>query len=184
MKKLAFALALFLPLLFTSCGDDDNNTMKFEVPVTSWGSTQAQVKAKVNSEKYLLDTVNSDSETLIYDTVNTIYANGLPWVIYMFDNNELEASAITVPYPQADDDFYAFLKKNYTLYEVDDEDGTCYMGNNKDITKATIWVMYYLLDDEDYAQALWMEADNTRSAADMKAVAAKAKAIATQKVNM
>lgn len=166
MKKLALALALFLPMMFVSCGDDEKDeptpnptpSMTFEKPVLNWGATEANIKAKVPTtlqldEKLCSEDATEGTKTIGYITVDSEDMTGLPYYYYNFIDDAMDSADITV-LKAWNADFTAWLEKDYTNYGemTDEDDGTKYyaFGNAKDMKDATVLVMY--LDVENQAK--------------------------------
>lgn len=158
MKKLAFALMLVLPFVFTACGDDDEESVKFDMPVQTWGASQAAVKGSVASTLTLNANV-SDAETLVYQTLNPTDGNrfNLPWQFYDFTNDALESCSYVVDY-NYEVEFEEWLGKNYTNYGYDSEDECVYYGNTKKKEDTTLLVVYQPYEENgvEALMAVWV----------------------------
>lgn len=192
MKKFAMALALALPMVFVSCDKNEdettnepNNEELFAMPVLDWGATQESVKNQVDTQEFVLDETNSDAETLFYETIDTTLEDNMPWYVYDFDNNALDAASIIIP-ASLDDTFDTWLKAiGYTVSvsateDLDDENDVVYV-NNADLTKATTAVIYGPISGTKNYIGTFINLDDVRGGRDFKAIVARAKANAAKK---
>lgn len=180
MKKLAFALMLVLPFIFTACGDDDDDNnvepvVTFTMPVQNWGANQAAVKAAVPTS-FSLNTNISDAETLVYQTLNPTDGNryNLPWQFYDFENDALTSASYLVDYVY-ETKFEEWLGKNYNDYGYDAEDECVYYGNTKNQADCTLLVVYqpYEEDGVEALMAVWVPLDSRSRANIHEVVKAK-----------
>lgn len=123
MKKyfLMLVVALVMPLVFTSCGDDDPkdepSKFPYSVPVTNWGVSQTSVKSSMANSGYELSS-ESDANTLLYSA-----NDNFPYYVYTFANDKLTVSSLALSDAQDSQyDFQGFLEKTYgKAIEEDDE---------------------------------------------------------------
>lgn len=165
MKKLAFALALFLPLMFVSCGDDnEEGSDAYSLPYMNWGASMSTVENNVPGE-FTLDEGASTGWYLMFVTRNSEFDYDLPWQQYVFSNGELCGVNELWDYAE-DDEVWAWLKSHYTYYG--EEDGLLLLGNNKDMNKCTLAVGYQftdeIIDGKNLVMAIWAPITDTRSA--------------------
>lgn len=106
MKKLAFALMFALPMMFVSCGDDNNDpgtdpepevyVPVFTAPVLDWNADQDAIQTAVTAADLglTLNAAASDAEQLFYKTLNPEdkNKNQLPYYLYNFDDLGLYAA--------------------------------------------------------------------------------------------
>lgn len=172
MKKyfLMLVVALAMPLLFTSCGDDDKDKgveFPYSTPNLNWGSSMTSVKASMQ---------NSGISLFLEDAYSLVYSNNgeYPMYTYIFDDDELESSALELNEEQAVDyNFYGWLCSKYGN-PVDEEDG------DYTFVKNSLLVLYEHDADARCWIASWMAYDDDDTRADVslaKEVVAKHKAL-------
>lgn len=125
MKKyfLMLVVALVMPLVFTSCGDDDPKTdepskFPYSLPVTNWGISQTSVKSAMANSGFTLDEKVSDATALLYS-----YNDNFPFYVYGFTNDQLDAASLTLSDAQDSQyDFQGFLENTYGKATDEDDE--------------------------------------------------------------
>ena len=138
---------------------------KFTNPVLTFGANVEAVKASVAAQKLNLNLNDEEEEkengvnwtTLYYSTGMDM---NYPWYAYIFEENKLATSALTVG---GEDDMIAldsFLQQYYDRYG-ETEDGYVYR-NAATEAKATVWVEYELDVEDDNATAYYTSTSSTK----------------------
>lgn len=180
MKKLIFALAMFLPMLaLTACGGDDKDPVTegytIATPVLKWGKSMQTIKSEVSKNGNLtLDLSLSDNDELVYWTKNSELPLNMPMYTYYFEYDALEEAAIALPGSEYNE-LLQWVDNRYVEYGVD-EDGVIFL-DNQDPDKATTLVLVSKAYSEgltlSIAAFVNMNSDTRASSADPKATVAK-----------
>lgn len=120
MKKFALLLAVALPMVFASCGKDDDEPKgdgNFVMPCTKWGATKDQVKKEVKGFHLYYE----DEDELAYSSDKKEFV--MPAYVYLFNDEGFDGlclSELTVD-PSQDKDLYKWLSSKYTEIELPDD---------------------------------------------------------------
>lgn len=158
MKKyfLMLVVALVMPLVFTSCGDDDPtdepSKFPYSVPVTNWGVSRTSVKSSMANSGYNLTL--EDEDGLVYSV-----GDNFPMYTYLFNtNDELYSSTLALSDEQDTKyDFQGFLEGKYGKAFKEDETRWYYDAGNSIVSYG-----YEEIAGEDVWMATWARVD-TRS---------------------
>lgn len=158
MKKyfLMLVVALVMPLVFTSCGDDDPtdepSKFPYSLPVLNWGVSQASVKSSMANSGYDLSFEGADG--LVYSA-----GENFPMYTYLFnDNNELYSSSLALSDAQDTQyDFQGFLEEKYGEAFKEDETHWYYDAGNSIVSYG-----YVEIEGADVWMATWAAVE-TRS---------------------
>ncbi|MDE7401864.1 MAG: Ig-like domain-containing protein [Muribaculaceae bacterium] len=122
----------------------------FFFPTMSWGASKQAVKDAQNPSLVSYWMEDQDENGIIYKSLGFNYPNGMPWVIYTFDNNNrLFGSGLTLPM-SADDMFWNWLVQYY------------YKSDYETPTGGMILLDAYTLTDSDNACVYEPSADYTQ----------------------
>ena len=126
MKKVLFLLALIMPILFCSCGDEkdepNNKSGIYEAPYLGWGDSFETLKAKCKQTFIKVDY----SGYLFKGKDNIDYH-------YEFYNGGLDAVYLDLPYEfKAIDVILDYFKSNYVYKGKGNDSSTDYYFVSKD----------------------------------------------------
>lgn len=131
MKKyfLMLVVALAMPLLFTSCGDDDDEPgFPYELPNLNWGSSMDNVKMSMN---HGLLHIAAETETSIVYFTN---AREFPAYVYTFADGGLNTSSLALSDAQDTEyHFQGMLEKKYGKAYDEDDEGYYYADKNNEV---------------------------------------------------
>lgn len=168
MKKyfLMLVVAIVMPLVFTSCGDDDPtdepSKFPYSLPVLNWGVSQASVKSSMANSGYDLTLEAADG--LVYSV-----GKNFPMYTYIFNEDGLCSSSLALSDEQDTKyDFQGFLEDKYGK-AIEETDAYWFY----DAGNSIVAYGYAEIDEADVWMATWTPS-GTRSDLSVVKEAAKA----------
>lgn len=145
------------------------------LPILTWGASQTAVENAVPNT-LIKDAALSDNTTLFYVSDNN---NAYPWYIYTFVNNSLNGASFTVSFDELPDVLAWMDQYGKTISENDDTFVYKYI-NGSSVSQSTMNITVAGDANNDIVTTTFSQ-QNTKSADNHDAIAAKHAAIAAKK---